>query len=116
VVITVDEHEALEETAEILSDDATLAAIQRGLDDLAADDVMPLKQVRDEQALRHAVLDALCELERDPMVGHALCGRLTGLRSYRVGVYRIIYETRDAKTVPVIAIHHRGEAYESVPR
>lgn len=48
VVIPVDEYEALEETAEILSDDDTLAAIQRGLDDLAADDVVPLDEVRQE--------------------------------------------------------------------
>jgi mRNA interferase RelE/StbE len=41
-----------------------------------------------------AVLDALGELERDPHLGHQLRGRLTGLRSYRVGVYRIVYELR----------------------
>lgn len=46
VVIPVDEYEALEETAEILSDDRTLAAIQRGLDDLAAGDLVPLEEVR----------------------------------------------------------------------
>lgn len=28
-------------------------------------------------------------------VGHWLHGRLTGLRSYRVGAYRIIYELRE---------------------
>lgn len=52
VVIPVDEYEALEETAEILSDDDTLAAIRRGLDDLEADDVVPLEQVRDDHATR----------------------------------------------------------------
>jgi antitoxin YefM len=46
VLVPVDEYEALEETAEILSDDATLAAIRRGLDDLAAGDVVPLDEVR----------------------------------------------------------------------
>jgi mRNA interferase RelE/StbE len=63
-----------------------------------------------------AVLDALGELERDPLAGHVLRGRLTGLRSYRVGVYRIIYELRDAVTVRVVAIRHRGDAYLSDPR
>ncbi|MBS3942563.1 MAG: type II toxin-antitoxin system RelE/ParE family toxin [Actinobacteria bacterium] len=63
-----------------------------------------------------AVLDALGELERDPNLGHELRGRLTGLRSYRVGVYRIIYELRDARTVRVVAIRHRGSAYETDPR
>ena len=36
--------------------------------------------------------------------------------SYRVGVYRIIYELRDHKTVRVVAIRHRGNAYGSDPR
>jgi mRNA interferase RelE/StbE len=58
-----------------------------------------------------AVLDALGELERDPHLGHQLRGRLTGLRSYRVGVYRIVYELRNDKTVRVVAIRHRGSAY-----
>lgn len=66
--------------------------------------------------LADAVLDALGELERDPHLGHRLRGRLTGLRSYRVGIYRIIYELRDAKTVRVIAIRHRGNAYDTDPR
>ena len=63
-----------------------------------------------------AVLDALGELLRDPRRGHQLRGRLTGLRSYRVGVYRIIYELRDDHTVRVVAIRHRGSAYGSDPR
>lgn len=65
--------------------------------------------------LADAVLDALGELERDPHLGHQLRGRLTGLRSYRVGIYRIIYALRDDKTVRVIAIRHRGNAYDTDP-
>jgi mRNA interferase RelE/StbE len=63
-----------------------------------------------------AVLDALGELERNPEAGYELRGRLSGLWSYRVGVYRIIYQRRDAKTVRVVAIRHRGQAYETDPR
>ncbi len=64
-----------------------------------------------------AVLDALTELEGDPQVGYRLRGRLTGLWSLRVGVYRIIYELRDDdKTVRVVAIRHRGRAYDTDPR
>ena len=63
-----------------------------------------------------AVLDALDELERDPHRGHELRGRLTGLRSYRVGAYRIIYELRDDRTVRVVASRRRGNAYETDPR
>jgi mRNA interferase RelE/StbE len=66
--------------------------------------------------LADAIIEALGELERDPELGHELRGRLRGLRSYRVGAYRIIYELRDAKTVRVVAIRHRGHAYASDPR
>jgi mRNA interferase RelE/StbE len=66
--------------------------------------------------LADAVLDALGELERDPRVGHELRGRLTGPRSYRVGVYRIVYELRDDTTVCVVAIRHRSGAYGTDPR
>lgn len=66
--------------------------------------------------LRDAVLDALGLLEREPESGHELRGRLRGLRSLRVGVYRIIYELRDPTTARVCAIRHRGTAYTSDPR
>jgi antitoxin YefM len=52
VLVPVDEYESLEETAAILSDEDTLAAIRRGLDDLADGDVVTLQQVRDEHAAR----------------------------------------------------------------
>ncbi len=52
VLVPVDEYEALEETAEILSDHDALAAIRRGLDDLAAGDVTSLDEVRAEHAAR----------------------------------------------------------------
>jgi mRNA interferase RelE/StbE len=59
-----------------------------------------------------AIHDALGLLERDPLVGHALRGRLRGLRSLRVGTFRIIYQlTPDEKTVRVAAIRHRSIAY-----
>jgi mRNA-degrading endonuclease RelE of RelBE toxin-antitoxin system len=66
--------------------------------------------------LADAVPEALGELERDPHLGHPLRGRLTGLRSYRVGVYRIIYELRDGQTERVVAIRHRGAAHDTDPR
>jgi antitoxin YefM len=52
VLVPVDEYEALEETAEILSDEDTLAAIRRGLGDLATGDVISLDEVRAEHAAR----------------------------------------------------------------
>ena len=50
VLVPVDEYQALEETAEILSDEDTLAAIRRGLDDLATGEITPLDDVRAEHA------------------------------------------------------------------
>lgn len=61
-----------------------------------------------------AALDALGELERVPQAGYRLRGRLTGLRSLRV--YRSISELRDDGTVRVVAIRHRGQAYDTDPR
>jgi mRNA interferase RelE/StbE len=64
-----------------------------------------------------AVEDALSQPEREPLSGHALRGRLQGLRSLRVGSYRIVYQLTDnERTVRVAAIRHRGTAYRSDPR
>lgn len=52
VLVPVDDYEALEETAEILSDEGTLDAIRRGLDNLGSDDVVSLDEVRAEHAAR----------------------------------------------------------------
>src|SRR6056297_157345 len=52
VLVPVDEYEALEETAEILSDEDTLAAIRRGLDDLTVGEITSLDDVRAEHAAR----------------------------------------------------------------
>jgi mRNA interferase RelE/StbE len=64
-----------------------------------------------------AIEDALGLLERDPFAGHALRGRLRGLRSLRVGAYRILYQVTDeGKTVRVAAIRHRSVSYGNDPR
>jgi mRNA interferase RelE/StbE len=68
-------------------------------------------------SLVDAVQDALGLPERDPVAGHALRGRLTGLRSLRVGAYRVIYQVVEAEqTVRVIAIRHRSVVYHGDPR
>jgi len=64
-----------------------------------------------------AVEDALGLLEREPHPGHALRGRLRGLRSLRVGSYRVIYQLTDGdQTVRVAAVRHRSIAYRADPR
>lgn len=51
-LVPIGEYEALEETAEILSDSATLAAIEAGLAELARADSATLDELRDELAER----------------------------------------------------------------
>jgi antitoxin YefM len=51
-LIPIGEYEALEESAEILSDTATLAAIEAGLENLARDDTVTLAELRVEIARR----------------------------------------------------------------
>jgi mRNA interferase RelE/StbE len=64
-----------------------------------------------------AIQEALGLLQRDPLAGHALRGRLRGLRSLRVGTFRVIYQlAEDEKTVRVVAIRHRSVAYGRDPR
>jgi mRNA interferase RelE/StbE len=64
-----------------------------------------------------AVEEALGLLEREPRSGYELRGRLRGLRSLRVGTYRIIYQLADnERTVRVAAIRHRSIAYRTDPR
>jgi prevent-host-death family protein len=48
VLVPVDEYQALEETAEILSDASTLNAIQAGLDEIARDETVELEALRTE--------------------------------------------------------------------
>jgi mRNA-degrading endonuclease RelE of RelBE toxin-antitoxin system len=64
-----------------------------------------------------AVEEALGLLERDPRSGHALRGGLNGLRSLRVGTYRIICQlAANDQIVRVAAIRHRSIAYRTDPR
>jgi prevent-host-death family protein len=53
-LVPIDEYEALEETAEILSDSATLAAIEAGVAELARDEAITLTALRAELAERRA--------------------------------------------------------------
>jgi mRNA interferase RelE/StbE len=67
--------------------------------------------------LSDAVVEALGLLEREPEAGHLLRGRLRGLRSLRVGTYRIIYQVDDdQRLVRVLAVRHRSVAYTTDPR
>lgn len=56
-LISIDEYEGLEETAEILSDPETVAAIEEGLADLARGETVTLDELRQELAERRAAAD-----------------------------------------------------------
>jgi mRNA interferase RelE/StbE len=64
--------------------------------------------------VRDAVGLSLDRLAVDPEFGKALLGRLEGLRSTRVGNYRILYTlegTAASLTVVVRSVRHRAIAY-----
>lgn len=61
-----------------------------------------------------AVLDFMLGplLENPQRVGKQLRGDLSGLRSARVGAYRVVYEVDiDDRTVRVLYIDHRADIY-----
>jgi antitoxin YefM len=53
-LVPIDEYQALEETAEILSDPATLDAIEAGMSELARGDAIALDDLRRDLAQRRA--------------------------------------------------------------
>ena len=70
-----------------------------------------------DRQLGDAIVEALGLLELEPEAGHLLRGRLRGLRSLRVGTYRLVYELDDGqRTVRVLAVRHRSVAYTTDPR
>ncbi|MGI8863476.1 MAG: type II toxin-antitoxin system Phd/YefM family antitoxin [Solirubrobacteraceae bacterium] len=54
VLVPIDEYEALEETAEILSDPVALAAIEAGLAELSRGESVTLEELRSELAERRS--------------------------------------------------------------
>jgi len=59
-----------------------------------------------------AAAAALRTLGPEPLGGKPLAGDLTGLRSLRVGMYRIVYRfDPQTKVVDVVWIRHRREVY-----
>jgi antitoxin YefM len=54
-LVPIDEYEALEETAEILSDVAALDAIQAGLAEIARDETIEFQDLRHELAAKRSL-------------------------------------------------------------
>ncbi len=59
------------------------------------------------------VINALSEIERNPLSGEKLHGELAGYYKYRIGDYRIIYHFNTKKSLVIILkIEHRQGVYK----
>ena len=71
------------------------------------------KIFRSDKKLYQRFIYALEAIAENPNDGKPLQGELKGLRSYRLGSYRILYEVRHKQLlVIVIDLGHRREIYK----
>ncbi|MFH0936744.1 MAG: type II toxin-antitoxin system RelE/ParE family toxin [Candidatus Daviesbacteria bacterium] len=62
---------------------------------------------------QEAILSALQEIKEDPFIGKPLTRELMGRFSYRVGIYRIIYQVNQQdKTIRILNAGHRATVYQ----
>ena len=61
---------------------------------------------------REKVFKKLKTLEKEPLSGKLLVGKLRGLRSLRAWPYRIVYQVRQPNKVLVLKIFHRQKGYK----
>ncbi|MBI5307728.1 MAG: type II toxin-antitoxin system RelE/ParE family toxin [Planctomycetes bacterium] len=66
--------------------------------------------------LKKNVRASLQTILTDPLSGKALKDELAGLRSFRVGRFRIIYRVSDQKLIEIVAIGPRENIYEETFR
>ena len=67
--------------------------------------------------LKRKVNASLTAISRDPRAGKSLREELEGLRSLRVGRFRVIYRILDEeRTVEIVAIGPRANIYEETWR
>ena len=67
-------------------------------------------------SLKRKVRGALEQILADPHSGKALKDELEGLRSFRVGRFRIIYRIATGKQIGLVAIGPRAIIYEETYR
>ena len=71
-----------------------------------------LKKLRRfDRQIQIRVLKELKALENSPQAGKQLVGRLSDLRSFRIGDYRIIYEMSNGSII-IRTIGHRKKVYD----
>jgi mRNA interferase RelE/StbE len=66
--------------------------------------------------LKRKIRSALERIQANPQAGKQLRDELTGLRSYRVSRFRIIYRSSSRNTIDIIAIGPRRIIYEETYR
>lgn len=67
---------------------------------------------RKNKPLAERLAKAILKLEENPYLGKPLSYDLSGLRSLRVGKYRIIYKINEnEKKVILLAVSHRKKSY-----
>lgn len=66
--------------------------------------------------LKRKVRDALEQVLADPYSGKALKDDLEGLRSFRLGRFRIVYRIASGKQIGLVAIGPRAVIYEETYR
>jgi mRNA interferase RelE/StbE len=66
--------------------------------------------------LKHKVRSAFDRLRSDPYSGKALQAELDGLRSLRVGRWRIVYRLRARRIIDILAVGPRERIYEETLR
>ena len=65
-----------------------------------------------EKREQENLLNEIEQLETKPRLGKELVGRLAGLRSLHVGIYRVIYKIEDVKLIVlVLKAGYRGNVY-----
>lgn len=70
-----------------------------------------LKQISKQH--EKAILSALEEIKENPLEGNPLSRELVGRFSYRVSVYRIVYQVnKQNQTIYVSTAGHRGKVYK----
>jgi mRNA-degrading endonuclease RelE of RelBE toxin-antitoxin system len=71
-----------------------------------------LRRLRDlNRQTQIRILRELKILQEQPFTGKRLVGHLSGLMSFRVGEYRIIYQLSE-KTIIIRTVGHRKKIYE----
>ena len=66
--------------------------------------------------IKRKIKAALHAITADPFTGKALGDELSGLRSYRVSRFRIVYRLAQDKLIEIVAIGPRERIYEETFR